>query len=102
MRHALEPTSKSSCGRNALAKSQDPGAMAGLEGCGDAVPLRSVGTRSRRLAWCVMGSEVASGCLEWVGEVAKHHGNLFFDIRLKLLDIPATADVRAMLRVNSF
>ncbi|KXH42989.1 hypothetical protein CSIM01_01743 [Colletotrichum simmondsii] len=38
---------------------------------------------------------------EWE-EVAKHHGNLFFDIRLRVLDIPASADIDTMLRVNSY
>ncbi|KAK1722529.1 uncharacterized protein BDZ83DRAFT_783427 [Colletotrichum acutatum] len=39
-------------------------------------------------------------CDGW--EVAKHHGNLFFDIQLKVLDIPASADIDAKLRVNSY
>ncbi|KAK0370440.1 hypothetical protein CLIM01_12212 [Colletotrichum limetticola] len=37
----------------------------------------------------------------WEG-VAKHHGNLFFDIQLKVLDIPASAIIHDTLRVNSW
>ncbi|KXH62906.1 hypothetical protein CNYM01_01974 [Colletotrichum nymphaeae SA-01] len=38
---------------------------------------------------------------EWEN-VARYHGNLFFDIRLRALDIPASADIDSMLRVNSY